>query len=70
MRDVLITGGIGKIGFDLVNQLLDTKCNITLLDLESKTSVKKIQKIKQIKRSLMLWRIFKGLLRLMYMPSF
>lgn len=46
MRDVLITGGIGKIGFDLVNKLLDTNCNITILDLDSKKALKKISKIK------------------------
>lgn len=46
MRDVLITGGMGKIGFDLVNQLLETNCNITILDLESKNNQKKSLKIK------------------------
>ena len=46
MRDVLITGGIGKIGLDLVYQLLDTDCNITILDLESKRSAKRLSKIK------------------------
>ena len=46
MKDILITGGAGKIGFDLVNKLLDTNCNITVLDLESRASVKRLDSIK------------------------
>ncbi len=46
MKDVLVLGGIGKIGYDLVEKLLDTNSNITILDLESKKSKKKIEKIK------------------------
>lgn len=46
MRDILITGGIGEIGFDLVNQLLETNCNITILDLESKKNIDKMKAIK------------------------
>lgn len=46
MKDVLITGGAGKIGFNLVEKLVDSNCNITILDLESKDSVKKFSKIK------------------------
>lgn len=46
MKDVLITGGAGKIGFDLVKKLVDTNCNITILDLESKASVRKLASIK------------------------
>ncbi len=46
MKDVLITGGAGKIGFDLVNKLVDSNCNITVLDLESKASIKKLAPIK------------------------
>lgn len=46
MRDVLITGGVGSIGFDLVEQLLNTNCNITILDLASKEGINKVSKIK------------------------
>lgn len=46
MRDVLITGGAGKIGFNLVKKLLDTNYSVTILDLESKDSLKKLFKIK------------------------
>lgn len=46
MKDVLITGGVGKIGFNLVQKLLDTNYSLTILDLESKDSIKKTLKIK------------------------
>ena len=46
MRDILITGGAGKIGYDLVLKLLDTRYSVTVLDLESKESKKKLEKIK------------------------
>lgn len=46
MKDVLITGGAGKIGFNLVKKLLNTKFNVTVLDLESKESLKKLEKIR------------------------
>lgn len=46
MKDILILGGAGKIGFDLVSRLLDTNCNITVLDLESRASIKKFAPIK------------------------
>lgn len=46
MKDVLITGGAGKIGFNLVLKLLETNSNITILDLESKDSIKKTIKYK------------------------
>ncbi len=46
MRDVLITGGSGKIGFDLVKKLIDTNYSITILDLESKDSLKKLFKLR------------------------
>ncbi len=46
MRDVLITGGAGKIGYNLVKKLLDTNYSVTILDLESKESIKKMFKIK------------------------
>ncbi len=46
MRDVLITGGAGKIGYNLVKKLLDTNYSVTILDLESKESLKKMFKIK------------------------
>lgn len=46
MKDILITGGAGKIGIDLVKKLVDTNANITVLDLESKDSVKKLAEIK------------------------
>ncbi len=46
MRDILITGGAGKIGINLVNKLLDTNYSITILDLESKESIKRTFKIK------------------------
>ncbi len=46
MKDVLITGGAGKIGFNLVEKLVETNCNITVLDLESRDSLKKFVKIK------------------------
>lgn len=46
MRDVLITGGAGKIGYNLVEKLLDTNYSVTILDLESPDSLKKMLKIK------------------------
>lgn len=46
MKDVLITGGAGKIGFNLVLKLLETNANVTILDLESKDSIKKTLKYK------------------------
>lgn len=46
MKDVLITGGAGKIGFDLVEKLLETNANVTVLDLESKDSLKRMLKVK------------------------
>ncbi len=46
MKDVLIMGGAGKIGFDLVNKLIDSNCNITVLDMESRESVKKLENVK------------------------
>lgn len=45
MKDVLITGGAGKIGYNLVNKLLDSNYSITVLDLESRESYKKLNKI-------------------------
>ena len=48
MKDVLITGGAGKIGFDLVKKLIDeTNSNITVLDLESKASIKTLSKVER-----------------------
>jgi len=50
MKGVLITGGAGRIGYNLVEKLIDTNYNVTILDLESKDSLKKLQKFKnQIK---------------------
>lgn len=46
MRDVLIVGGAGKIGFNLVEKLLDTNYSVTILDLESKRSISKFEGIK------------------------
>ena len=46
MKDVLITGGAGKIGYDLVCRLLDSRYSITVLDLESKLSRKKLNRVK------------------------
>lgn len=48
MKDVLVTGGAGKIGFDLVKKLIDeTNSNITVLDLESKASIKTLSKVER-----------------------
>lgn len=44
MKDVLITGGAGKIGYDLVQKLADSNFSITVLDLESRESKKKLKK--------------------------
>lgn len=41
MKSILITGGAGKIGFNLVQKLIATNYNVTILDLESKDSIKK-----------------------------
>lgn len=46
MKNILITGGAGKIGFDLVNRLVETNANITILDLESRASIKKLESVK------------------------
>lgn len=46
MRDILITGGAGKIGLNLVQKLLDTNYSITILELESKESSKRLEKFK------------------------
>lgn len=46
MRDVLITGGAGKIGFNLVEKLLSTDYSVTILDLESPESLKKMYMVK------------------------
>lgn len=46
MRDILITGGAGKIGLNLVQKLLDTNYSITILELESKESIKRLEKFK------------------------
>lgn len=46
MKDILITGGAGKIGYNLVTKLLDSKYNITVLDLPSKKSEKVLSKVK------------------------
>lgn len=46
MRDILITGGTGKIGFNLVEKLLDTNYSVTILDLESPNSLKKMSSVK------------------------
>ena len=49
MKDVLVTGGAGKIGFDLVKKLIDeTNSNITVLDLESKASNKTLSKVERL----------------------
>ena len=45
MKDILITGGAGKIGYNLVLKLLNSKYNITVLDLLSKKSEKMLSKI-------------------------
>ena len=45
MKDILITGGAGKIGYNLVLKLLDSKYNITVLDLKSKKSEKTLSKV-------------------------
>ncbi len=45
MKDVLITGGAGKIGFELINTLLDSKYSITVLDLPSQESKKKLNQV-------------------------
>ena len=45
MKDILITGGAGKIGYNLVLKLLNSKYNITVLDLLSKRSEKMLSKI-------------------------
>lgn len=46
MRDILITGGAGKIGYDLVLKLLDTRYSITILDLESRYSLKRLNNVR------------------------
>jgi len=46
MKDILITGGAGKIGYDLVLQLLDSNYSVTVLELESKLAIKKLNKVK------------------------
>ncbi|HBA38097.1 MAG TPA: hypothetical protein DCY94_05190 [Firmicutes bacterium] len=46
MRDILITGGTGKIGFNLVEKLLDTNYSVTIFDLESPNSLKKMSSVK------------------------
>ncbi len=46
MKGVLITGGAGKIGYNLVEKLVDTSYNVTILDLESKKSIKRLSKFK------------------------
>lgn len=46
MKGVLITGGAGKIGYNLVQKLVDTNYNVTVLDLESKDSIKRMNKFK------------------------
>lgn len=45
MKDILITGGAGKIGYNLVLKFLSSRYNITVLDLKSKKSEKKLSKI-------------------------
>lgn len=46
MKDVLITGGAGKIGLEIVNNLVETNCNITILELESRSSIKRLAAVK------------------------
>lgn len=46
MKNILITGGAGKIGFNLLEKLINSNYNITVLDLESKSSIKKMKAIK------------------------
>lgn len=46
MRDILITGGAGKIGYNLVLKLLESDYSITVLDLESKRSVDELSAFK------------------------
>jgi len=46
MRDILITGGAGKIGYNLVLKLLESDYSITVLDLESKKSVNELNTFK------------------------
>ena len=47
MKDILITGGAGKIGYELLKQLLDSKYSITILDLPSQESKKRLDKVSQ-----------------------
>ena len=47
MKDILITGGAGKIGYELINALLDSKYSITVLDLPSQESKQKLEKVSQ-----------------------
>lgn len=47
MKGVLITGGAGRIGFNLVEKLVETNYNVTILDLESNDSLKRLEKYKK-----------------------
>lgn len=46
MKSILVTGGAGKIGYNFVQKLIDTNYNVTVLDLESKVSIKKLSNFK------------------------
>ena len=42
MKDILITGASGKIGYELLKELINSKYSITALDLPSQESKKKL----------------------------
>lgn len=49
MKNILITGAAGSIGYQLANSLSgDSDINLTLLDLKSSYSVKRLKKLKQL----------------------
>ena len=45
MKDILITGAAGKIGYELLKVLIDSKYSITALDLPSEESKQKLGKV-------------------------
>lgn len=46
MKDILIIGGAGKIGLEILKRLVDSNYNITVLDLESRVSIKRLASVK------------------------
>lgn len=45
MKDVLIIGGAGNVGTELLKVFKDSKYSVTILDLESKLSKKRLQEV-------------------------